>query len=44
MDSFPAKINWKMMRKRENKKYCSVQFLPYANIKLKQNTKKIQKN
>ena len=24
MDSFQAKIGWKMMRQRENKNYCSV--------------------
>ena len=27
MDSFQAKIGWKMMRKRENKNYRSVPFL-----------------
>ena len=26
MDSFQAKIGWKMMRWRENKNYCSVPF------------------
>ena len=30
MDSFQAKIGWKMMRKRENKNYRSVPFLPDA--------------
>ena len=30
MDSFQAKIGWKMMRKRENKNYLSVPFLPDA--------------
>ena len=29
-DSFQAKIGWKMMRKRENKNYHSVPFLPDA--------------
>ena len=29
-DSFQAKIGWKMMRKRENKNYCSVPFLTDA--------------
>ena len=28
MDSFQAKIGWKKMRKRENKNYRSVPFLP----------------
>ena len=27
VDSFQAKIDWKMMRKRENKNYTSVTFL-----------------
>ena len=30
MDSFQAKIGWKMMRKRENKNYNFVSFLPDA--------------
>ena len=30
MDSFQAKINWKMMRKRENKNYNFVPFLTDA--------------
>ena len=29
-DSFQAKIGWKMMRKRQNKNYRSVPFLPDA--------------
>ena len=29
-DSFQAKIGWKMMRKRENKNYRSVLFIPDA--------------
>ena len=28
MASFEAKTGWKRPRKRENKNYCSVQFLP----------------
>ena len=28
MKSFQAKVGWKRMRKRENKKYRSVSFLP----------------
>ena len=43
MDSFQAKIGWKGMRQRENKNYCSVPFLPDANIKFKKNNKKIKK-
>ena len=27
LDSFPAKIDWRKMRKRENKNYTSVTFL-----------------
>jgi len=30
MASFLAKIGWKMLRKRENKNYRSVSFLPDA--------------
>ena len=30
MVSFQAKIGWKMLRKRENKNYRSVSFLPDA--------------
>ena len=30
MDSFQAKIGWKWMRKRENKNYHYVSFLPDA--------------
>ena len=43
MDSFQAKIGWKRMRKRENKNYHYVSFLPRRNRKLQQNSKKIQK-
>ena len=34
MDSFQAKIGWKMMRRRENKNYRSVPFLPDASQKI----------
>ena len=34
MDSFQAKMGWKMMRKRENKNYRSDPFLPYAQWKI----------
>ena len=30
MDSFPAKIGWKRMRKGEHKNFLSVPFLPDA--------------
>ena len=40
MDSFQAKINWKTMRKRENKNYCSVSILPDTQQKI---PKKFQK-
>ena len=30
VDSFQAKVDWKMMRKRENKNYTSVTFLSYT--------------
>ena len=32
--SFQAKIGWKRLRKRENKNYCSVSFLPDASQKI----------
>ena len=41
MASFQAKIGWKRPRKRENKNYCSVPFLPDAKQKI---PKKQQKN
>ena len=41
MPSFQAKIGWKKPRKRENKNYRSVPFLPDAKQK---NPKKQQKN
>ena len=34
MASFEAKIGWKRPRKRENKNYCSVPFLPDAKLKI----------
>ena len=46
MDSFQAKIGWKMMRKRENKNYRSVPFRSYPkrNRKYRNNSKKIKKS
>ena len=41
MTSFQAKIVWKRPRKRENKNYCFVPFLPNALQKI---PKKQQKN
>ena len=41
MASFQAKIGWKMLRKRENKNYISVTFLPDGLEKI---PKKKQKN
>ena len=41
MASFQAKIGWKRQRKRENKNYRSVSFLPDAKQKI---PKKQQKN
>ena len=43
MTSFQAKIDWKMLRKGENKNYRSVQFLPDASLKIQKNGKTIQK-
>ena len=34
MASFKAKIGWKSMRKRENKNYRYVSFLPDAKFKI----------
>ena len=34
MDLFQAKISWKRMRKRENKNYRSVPFVPDAKQKI----------
>ena len=41
MASFEAKTGWKMPKKRENKNYFSVPFLPDAKLKI---PKKQQKN
>ena len=41
MASFQAKIGWKMPRKRKNKNYRSVSFLPGTKQKIQ---KKSQKN
>ena len=45
MASFQAKIDWKSIRKRENKNYHSVLFYSYLmrNKKFQKNSKKIQK-
>ena len=45
MDSFQAKIDWRRIRKRENKNYSSVSFLSDASQKIpKKNSEKIKKN
>ena len=43
MPSFQAKIGLKKPRKRENKNYRSVPFLPDAKQKIPKKSKKIQK-
>ena len=45
MDSFQAKIGWKMMRKSKNKNYRSVPFRSYPtrNRNFQKNSKNIQK-
>ena len=45
MASFQSKIDWKRIRKRENKNYRSVPFCSYPmrNKKFQKNSKKIQK-
>ena len=43
MDSFQAKIGSKSMRKRENKNYHSVSFLPDAFQKLAKKIQNIKK-
>ena len=43
MAPFQAKISWKWLRKRENKNYRSVSFLPVRNRKFQKNNKKIKK-
>ena len=39
MASFQAKIDWGRQRKRENKNYRSVSFLPDGNRKFVKNSK-----
>ena len=34
MASFQAKIGWKLLRKKENKKNCSDEFLPDSEQKI----------
>ena len=41
--SFQAKIGWKRLRKRENKNYRSVSFLPVRSRKFQKSNKKIKK-
>ena len=43
MASFHGKIGWKGQRKRENKNYRSVSFLPVGQEKIPKKQKKIQK-
>ena len=46
MATFQAKIGWKTMRKRENKNYHYISFLPEAYLKIprkwQKNSKKIK--
>ena len=44
MASFQANIGWKMMRKRENKNYRYVPFLPDAKQKIPKQQQKNSKN
>ena len=44
MASFQAKIGWKRMRKRENKNYHYVSFLPDAKFKIPTKQQKNLKN
>ena len=44
MPSFEAKIGWKRLRKRENKNYRSVQFLPDSKQKIPKKQQKNSKN
>ena len=44
MASFHGKIGWKGQRKRENKNYRYVSFLPDGKRKFQKNSKKIEKN
>ena len=41
MGSFRAKIGWKLLRKRENKNYHSVSFLPEGEEKIPKKKAKI---
>ena len=44
MASFQAKIGWKRLRKRENKNYRSVSFIPDGHVKIpKKIAKKFKK-
>ena len=42
MYSFQAKINWKMMRKRENKNYRCISILPDVQQKIPKKFKKFK--
>ena len=42
MNSFQAKIDWRRMRKRENKNYRFVSFLPDALKKIPKKIKKLK--
>ena len=44
MDSFQAKIGWKMMKQRENKIFRSVPFLPDTKQKIPKQQQKNSKN
>ena len=44
MASFQAKIVWKKPRKRENKNYCFITFLPNALQKILKKQQKNKKN
>ena len=44
MTSFQAKIVWKRPRKRENKNYCFVPFLPGPEQKMPKKIKKTKKH
>ena len=44
MATFQAKISWKRLRKRANKNYMSVTFLPDGLEKIQKKSEKIKKN
>ena len=44
MDSFQAEVGWKRMKKRENKNYGSVPFLPDAQQIIPKKQQKNSKN